>query len=100
MDLHATGGGYYSGGGGLRLYIRLYFGEATIGGGLLNKGGVYLRKYGMYRCAHVVVCVQVFRCVCGPNWRDFPKLFDLLAGRLTPAARVEVHVIKQSVPSM
>ena len=45
MDLHAMGGGYYS--RGLLLYVMLYFREATIRGGLLNKGGVYSSKYGI-----------------------------------------------------
>ena len=31
---------------GLLLHTMLYFGEVSIRGGLLNKGAVYLRKYG------------------------------------------------------
>ena len=48
MDLHALGGDYCS--KGLLLHIMLYFVEAiaTIRGRLLNKGGVYSRKYGIY----------------------------------------------------
>ena len=46
MDLHAMGEGYYL--KWLLLHIMLYFKEATctIRGGLLNKGAIYLRKYG------------------------------------------------------
>ena len=47
MDLHAMGEATIRGGGGLLLHIMLYFGRGYYSRGLLNKGGVYLRKYGI-----------------------------------------------------